>query len=148
MGVWPVTPREKNGLRTFEIRVLRKILGPKRDEVAEESRRLHNEEFHDLNASPNIIRVIKSRRVRRAGHVTRMGDRRGAYRFLMGRPDGKRPLGKPRPRGEDNIKMDLQDVGWREALTGLFWIRMGKGVGAYECSNEPSGSIKCGELLT
>ena len=104
MGVWSVTPREKNGLRTFESRVLRKILGPNRDEVAEDSRRLHNEEFHDLNSSTNIIRVSKSIRMRRAGRVTRMGDRRSAYRFLVGRPDGKRPLGKPRPRGEIILK--------------------------------------------
>ena len=119
MGVWSVKPREKNGLRTSESMVLRKMLGPKRDEVAEKSRRLHNEEFHDLNSSPSIILVIKSRRMRRAGHVIRMGDRRSAYSFLVGRPDGKSPLGKPRPRGKDNIKMRLQDVGWREAWTGL-----------------------------
>jgi len=69
MGAWSVTPREKNGLRVFENRVLRKILGPKRDEVAEESRRLHNKEFHDLNSSPNIVRLIKSKRMRREGRV-------------------------------------------------------------------------------
>jgi hypothetical protein len=83
---------EKRRLRVFEDRMLRKIFGPKRDEITREWRRLHNEELHDLYSSPNIIRVIKSRRMRWAGHVARTGDRRGAYRFLVGRPEGKRPL--------------------------------------------------------
>jgi hypothetical protein len=103
----------------FENRVLRRIFGPKRDEVTGEWRRLHNEELNDLYSSPNIIRVIKSRRMRLAGHVARMGEQRGAYRILVGRPEGRRPLGRPRRRWEYNIKMDLQDVGW-----GMDWIEL------------------------
>jgi hypothetical protein len=96
----------------FENRVLRRIFGPKRDGVTGEWRRLHNEELNDLYSSPTIVRVIKSRRMRWAGHVARMGEGRGAYRILVGRPKGRRPLGRPRLRWEDNIKMDLQEVGW------------------------------------
>ena len=94
----------------FENRVLRRIFGPKRDGVTGEWRKLHNEELNDLYCSPNIVRVIKRRRMRWAGHVARMGDRRGVYRVLVGKPEGKRPLGRPRRRWEDNIKMDLQQV--------------------------------------
>jgi hypothetical protein len=86
------------------------IFGPKRGEVTGEWRRLHNEELDDLYSSPNIIRVIKSRRLRWAGHVARMGEKRGAYRILVGSPEGRRPLGRAGRRWEDNIKMDLQDV--------------------------------------
>jgi hypothetical protein len=96
--------------------VLRRILGPKRDEVTEEWRRLHNKELYALYSSPNIIRVIKSRRLRWAGHVSRMGERRGAYRALVGKPEGRRPVGRPRRRWEDNIKMDLREVGWGHRL--------------------------------
>jgi hypothetical protein len=110
----------------FENRVLRRICGPKKDGVTWEWRRLHNEELNDLYSSPNIIRVIKSRRMRWTGHVARMGEGRGAYRILVGRPEGRRPLGRPRPRWEDNIKMDLQEVGWG-AWTGLIWLRIGAG---------------------
>jgi hypothetical protein len=92
--------------------------------VTGEWRRLHNEELNDLYSSPNIIRVIKSRRKRWAGHVARMGEGRGAYRIFVGRPEGMRPLGRPRRRWEDNIKMDVQDVGWG-AWTGLIWLRIG-----------------------
>ena len=92
--------------------VLRRIFGPRRrDEVTGEWRRLHNEELNDLYSSPNIVRVIKSRRIRWAGHVVLMGVEIGAYRFLVGRPEGKRPLGRPRCRWVDNIRMDLQEVG-------------------------------------
>jgi hypothetical protein len=96
----------------FENRVPRRIFGPKRDEVTGEWRRLHNEELNNLYSSPNIIRVIKSRRMRWAGHVARMGEGRGAYRILVGRPEGRRPLGRPRRRWDDNIKMNLQEVVW------------------------------------
>jgi hypothetical protein len=96
----------------FENRVLRRIFGPKRDEATGEWRRLHNEERNDLYSSPNIIWVIKSRRMRWAGHVARMGEKRGVYRNLVGRPEGRRPLGRPRRRWEDNIKMYLQQVEW------------------------------------
>jgi hypothetical protein len=98
-------------LRVFENRVLRRIFGPKKDEVTGELRGLHNEELNDLYSSPNIIQAIKSRRMRWAGHVARMGEKRGAYRILVGRPEGRRPLGRPRRRWEDNIKIDLQEVG-------------------------------------
>jgi hypothetical protein len=112
---WSFTLREEQRVRVFENRVLRRIFGPKRDETTGEWRRLHNEELNGLYSSPNIIhiiRVIKSRRMRWAGHVARMGETRGAYRVLVGRPEGRRPLGRPKRRWEDNIKMDLQDVGW------------------------------------
>ena len=92
--------------------------GPMRDEVTGEWRKLHNEEFNDLYSSPNIVRVTKSRKMRCAGHVARMGERRGAYRILVGKPEGKRPLGRPRRRWEDNIKMNLQEVG----CGGTDWI--------------------------
>jgi hypothetical protein len=95
----------------FENRVLRKIFGPKRDEVTGEWRKLHNEELNDLYCSPNIVRVIKSGRMKWAGHVARMGEKRGAYWVLVGKPEGKRPIGKHRRSGEYNIKMDFQEVG-------------------------------------
>ena len=95
----------------FENMVLRKICGPRRDEVTREWRRLHNEELNDLYSSPNIVRVIKSRRMRWAAHVARMGEERGVYRVLVGKPERKRPLGWPRRRWVDNIRMDLQEVG-------------------------------------
>jgi len=95
----------------FENVVLRRIFEPRRDEVTGEWRRLHNEELNDLSSTPNIVRVIKSRGMRWAGHVARMGEERGVYRFLVGKPGGKRPLGRPRRRWVDNIRMDLQEVG-------------------------------------
>jgi hypothetical protein len=102
----------------FVNRVLRSIFGSKRDEVTAEWRRLHNEEINDLYSSPNIVRVIKSRRMRWAGHVARMGEERGGYRVLMVKPELKRPLGRPRRRREDNIRIDLQEVG----CEGRDWI--------------------------
>ena len=103
--------REERKLRVFENMVLWRIFGPRRDEVTEEWRRLHNKELHDLYSSPNIVRVIKSRRMRWAGHVARMGEERVVYRVLVGKPEGRRPLGRPRRRWVDNIRMDLQEVG-------------------------------------
>jgi hypothetical protein len=97
----------------FENRVLRRVFGPKRNEVTGELRKLHNEELNNLYSLPNIVRVVKSRRMRWAGHVTRMGEERGVHRMLVGKPEGKRPLGRPRRRWENNIKMDLQGVGVR-----------------------------------
>ena len=91
----------------FENRVLRRLSGPKRDKDTGEWRKLHNEELIDLYASPNIVRVIKWIRMRWAVHVARMGERRGVYRVLVGKPEGMRPLGRPRRRWEDNIKIDL-----------------------------------------
>ena len=87
------------------------FIGPRRVEVTGEWRRLHNEELNDLYPSPNIVRVIKSRRMRWAGHVARVGEERGVYRFLVVKPEGKSPLGRPRRRWVDNIRMDLQEVG-------------------------------------
>jgi hypothetical protein len=97
-------------LRVFENRVLRRIFGPKRDEVTEGWRKLHNEEVHGLYSSPSIVRVIKARRMRWAGHVARMGEVRCVYNILVGRPEGRRPLGRPRRRWEDNIKVDLREI--------------------------------------
>jgi len=88
--------------------------------VIGEWRKLHNEELNYLYSSPNIVWVIKSRRMRWAGHVAHMGERRGIYRILVGKPEGNRPLGRPRPRWEDNIKMDLQEVGCR----GMDWVEL------------------------
>jgi len=104
----------------FENRVLRRIFGPKRDEVNGDWRKLHNEELNYLYCPPNIIRVIKSRRMRWAGHVARLGERRGLYRVLVGKSEGKRPLGRPRCRWEDNIKIYFQEVG----CGGMDWIEM------------------------
>jgi hypothetical protein len=99
--------------------VLRKIFGPKREEDGS-WRKLHNDELHDLYSSPNIVKEIESRRMRWAGHVARMGEGRGVYRFLVRRAEGKRPLGRPRCRWEDNIKMDLGEIG----IDGANWIRL------------------------
>ena len=96
----------------FENRVSRKVFGPKWEEVTGEWRKLYNEELNDLYSLPNIVRVVKSRRMRWAGHVARMGEDSGVHRVLVGKPEGKRPLGRPRRTWEDNIKMDLQEVGW------------------------------------
>jgi len=92
--------------------VLRRIFGPRREEETGEWRRLHNEELNDLYPAPNIVRVIKSRRMRWAGHVARMGEEREEYRVLVGKPEGRRPLGRPRRRGVDNIRIELQEVGF------------------------------------
>jgi hypothetical protein len=111
--------REEHRLRVFENRVLRGIFGPKREEDRS-WRKLHNYELHNLYSSLNIVRVIKSRRMKWAGHVARMGEERGVYRILVGRPEGKRPLGRPRRRWEDNIKMVLREIG----IDGANWIRL------------------------
>jgi hypothetical protein len=110
--------REECRLRVFENKVLRRIFGHKRDEVIGEWRRLHNKELYALYSPPDIIRVINSRRLRWAGHVTRVKERRGACRVLVGKPEGKSPLARPRSRREDNIKMDLRAVG----SGGMNWI--------------------------
>jgi hypothetical protein len=117
---WSLMLREEHGLRVFENRVLRRIFGPKRDEVTGEWRKLHNEELLNLYSSPDIIRQVKSRRIRWAGHVARMGEERKVYKVLVGKPEGGRPLVRPRRRWEDGIRMDLREIG----LGGLDWIRL------------------------
>ena len=107
---WSLTLREKCRLRVCANRVVRRIFGPNRDEVTGEYRKLNNEELTGLYSSPNIIRVIKSRRMGRAGHVAGMGKRRGAYKDLVGETEEKRPLGRPRRRWEDKVNRDLQEV--------------------------------------
>jgi hypothetical protein len=103
-------------------KVLRRIFGPKRDEVTGEWSKLHNEELYDLYSSPSIIRIIKSRRMRWVGHVARMGEKRNAYRLLVRKPEGKRPLGRPSRRWMDNIRMDPGKVGWGN----VGWIGLAK----------------------
>jgi len=112
--------RDERRLRVFENRVFRRVFGSKRDELTGEWRKVRNEEVNDLYSSPNIVRVIKSRRMRWAGYVERMGEGRGVYRVLVGKLEGRRPLGRPRLRWEDNIKMDLQRVGYG----GMDWIEL------------------------
>jgi hypothetical protein len=111
--------REEHRLRVFENSVLRRIFGPEREEDGS-WRKLYNDELHSLYSSLNIVKVIKSRRMRWAGHVARMGEGRVVYGVLVGRPGGKRPLGRPRHRWEDNIKMGLRETG----LDGANWIRL------------------------
>jgi hypothetical protein len=120
---WSVILREEHRLRVFEKRVLRRIFGPKRDEVMGEWRKLHSGELHNLYLSPGI-RQIKSRRMRWAGHGACMGEGRNMYRVLVGKPEGKRPLGRPRRRWEDGIKMDLREIGWG-GWSGFTWLRIG-----------------------
>jgi hypothetical protein len=120
---WSLTVREENILRVFENRVLSRIFGPKRNGVTGGWRKLHNEEPHNLYSSPSIIRIIKSRRMRWVRQVARMGEKRNMYRLLVGKPEGKRPLGRPRRRWIDNIKMDLfRD---RSECCGLDWSGSG-----------------------
>jgi len=103
--------REERKFRVYQSMMLRRIFRPRRDKVAGEWRRFHTEELNDLYPSPNFVRVIKSRRMRWAGHVAHMCEEKGVYRFLVGKPDGKRLLGRPRRRWVDNIRMDLREVG-------------------------------------
>jgi hypothetical protein len=119
-ATWSLTLREEHRLRVFENRVLRRIFGPKRDEVTGEWRKLHNEELHNLFSSPDIIRQDKSRRMRWAGHVARIGEERKVNKVLVGKPERKRLLGRPRRRWEDGIRMDLREIG----LGGVDWIRL------------------------
>jgi len=131
---WSFKLREDRRPRVLEIRALRRILWPKRDEVTGEWRKLNNEELNDLYSSPNIVRVIKSRRMGWAENVTRMGERRDVYRVLVGKPEGSRQLERSRRKWENNIKMGLQEegcgcmnwielsqdrVGWRALVTAV-----------------------------
>jgi len=115
---WSITLREGRRLRVYENRVLRRIFGPKRDEVTGEWRNLHNEELNDQYSSPNIVRVVKSRRIRWGGTCSTYEESMGLYRILMGKPKGKRPMGRHRHRWEDNINTGLQEVG----CEGMDWI--------------------------
>jgi hypothetical protein len=112
---WSLALREEHRLR-----VLWRIFGPKKFEETGGCRKLHNEELHNLYSSPSIIRILKSKRMRWAGHVARMGERMNAYRILVGKPEGKRPLRRPKRRWVDNIIMDLTEIGWY----GVDWIDM------------------------
>jgi hypothetical protein len=116
--IWSLTGREEHKLSVFENRVLRRIFGPKRDRVTGGWRKLHNEMLHNLYSSPSIIRIIMSRRMRWAGHVARMGEKRNVYRLLVRKPEGKRPLGRLRRRWINNIKMYLLEIG----LNVVDWI--------------------------
>ena len=137
----------------FENRVLRRVFGPKRDEVTGEWRKLHNEELSDLYSLPKIERAVKSRRMRWAGHVAHMAEGRGMHRVLVGKSERKRPLGRPRRRWEGNIKMDLRKVGggcgdwmelaqdrdrWRALVSTVMNLRVPKMRGRFQ---------KCGEFL-
>jgi hypothetical protein len=133
---WSLTLREEHRLRAFEDRVLRKISAPKRDEVTGGWRKLHNDNPHNLYSSPSKIRIINTRRMRWAGHVALMGPKRNAYRILVGIPERKRLLGRPRRRSVDNIKIGLREIGW----DGMNWIDLAQN---RDNGNEPSGSIKC-----
>jgi hypothetical protein len=117
-----LTLREELRLRVFENRVLR-IFGPKKDKVTGEWRKLHNVELHNLYSSPDIIRQIKSRRMRCAGHVACMGEGRNVYRVLVAKPEGKRPLERQRRRWEDGVKMDLKKIGLGGG-GGVVWIHL------------------------
>jgi hypothetical protein len=122
------------------------LFGPKRDEGTGEWRKLHNEELNDLYSLPNIVRVVKSRRMRWVVHVARMGEGRGMRRVLVGKPEGKKPLGRPRRRWEDNIKMDLQEVGGVVG-TGRSGLGIGTGGGHLWVRYLTFGFHKCGEFL-
>jgi hypothetical protein len=124
---WSLTLREEHRLRVFENRVLRRIFGPKSEEDGSWIK-LHNDELHSLYSSPNIVRVIKSRRLRWAEHVARIWEGRGVYRVLVGRPEGKRPLGRPRRRWEDNNKLDVREIGIM-GRTGFGWFKVGSSDG-------------------
>jgi hypothetical protein len=115
---WSLTLREEHRLKVFENGVVRRIFGPKRDEIR--GRKVHNEELHNLYTSPDIIKMTKSMRMRWVGHVACMGERLNAYRVLVGKPEGKTPLGGLRCRWEGNVEMDIRDIGWG----GTVWINL------------------------
>jgi hypothetical protein len=117
---WSITLREEHTLKVFEIRVVRRLFGLKRDEVTAEWNKLHNEGLHNLNSSPNIIRQIKSRRIRWAGHVAHMGEERKVSKVLVGSLEGKRTLRRPRRRWEDGITMHLREIDWECVV----WIQL------------------------
>jgi len=140
-----LTLGEERRLTVFENRASRRVFGPKGDELTGDWRKLHNEELSDLYSLPNILRVVKSRRMRWAGHVARVGEGSGVHRVLVGKPEGKRPLERPRCRWEDNIKMELQEVGedgdwmllaqdrdrWRALVSTVMNFRVPKNAGNF-----------------
>jgi hypothetical protein len=141
---WSLRVREGHRLRVFENRVLRRIFGPKRDEVTGEWRKLLNEELRDLYSSPSKIRMIKSRKMRCTRHVAQMREKRNVYRLLVGKPEGKRTLARLSCRWVDNIKMDLGEIGW----VGVDRIGLAKNRNSScEFGNELSGSIKRSETI-
>jgi hypothetical protein len=125
-GTWSLTLREEYRLRVFENRVLRRVFGLQRGEMKGDGRKLLNEEFHNLYSLPNIIRMMKSRRMRWARHKW---GKRNEYRILVGKPEGKRPLGIPKHRWADNIKIDLREDGM--VWTGLMWLKIGTSGGRF-----------------
>jgi hypothetical protein len=128
-GTWTFTRREEHTLRVFENRILRRVFGPNRDEVTGEWRKWHSEELHNLYSYADIIRQVKTRRMRWAGHVARAGEERKMYKVLVGKPEGKSPLGRPRRRFEDGIRMDLRETGFVGVWIGFDWLRTGTGGG-------------------
>ena len=140
---YSLTLREEHRLREFENKVLRKIFGAKRDEITGEWRKLHNAELHTLYSSPNIIGNLKSRRLSWAGHVAHIELSRNAYRVILGRPEGKRPLGRPTSRWEDNIKMDLREVG----CDPRDWIALAEMAGLRKGGIEHPCSLKANASL-
>jgi hypothetical protein len=138
----------KGGTQTedFLAMVLTRIFGPKTDKVTGRWRKLHNEELRDLYSSPSIIRMIKSRRMRWAGHVRQMGEKRNVYRLLVQKPEGRRPLGRPKQSWVDNIKTDFGETGW-DGVEWMVWLNIGQVESSCECNNEPSGSMKCWETI-
>jgi hypothetical protein len=137
----------KEGRRVFQNRVLRRIFGPKKDEVTGEWRKLHNQELRDLYSWSSIIRVIKSRGMRWTGHVTRMGEKRNTYRLLVGKPEGNKPLRRLRRRWVDNIRIDLGEMGWGD----VDWIGLAKDRNRWRALinfvMNPRVSIKCWETI-
>jgi hypothetical protein len=137
--IWSLTLREARRLSVFKNRMLSGIFGPRRDEVTGKWRKLHNEELNNLYSSSSIVRVIKSRRMTWAGHVAHMGESRGMYRVLVGKPEGRRPLGRPKRRWEVNVRMGVREVGcgcvdwmelaqdrdrWRALVSALINLRV------------------------
>jgi hypothetical protein len=124
---WSLTLREEHRLRVFENRVPRRTFGLKRDELTGEWKKLHNEELYILYSSPNIIRQKKSRRMRWAGHVARMGEERKLYKVLVGKPEEKGPLVTPRRRWENGIRMDLREIVWED----VEWVQLDQDSGQW-----------------
>jgi hypothetical protein len=124
----------------FENRVLRRIFGPKGDNVTGEWRKLHSEELHNWYSSPDIIRHVKSRRMRWTGHVARMTEERKVYKVLVGKPEGRRPLGRPRRRWEDEVRIDLREIGL--GCVDFDWLRTGDSNRNWNVSTDFSSTVQ------